>query len=92
MITPYNTEIYEEILAEICLNFKRNFRDLICIKKRVDKSLLAFLVRVRGLEPPPNCSDMNLNHTRLPVPPYPHILLCPAGNVLHYTAGLVVCQ
>ena len=51
-----------------------------------------FLVRVRGLEPPPNCSDMNLNHTRLPVPPYPHIELLSAWDELHYTAGGEVCQ
>ena len=38
-----------------------------------------FLVRARGLEPPPNCSDMNLNHTRLPVPPCPHILFSSGG-------------
>ena len=35
---------------------------------------------------------MNLNHTRLPVPPYPHILFSFAGNELHYTAGFGVCQ
>ena len=23
----------------------------------------------RGLEPPPGCPDMNLNHARLPIPP-----------------------
>lgn len=28
-------------------------------------------VRVRGLEPPPGCPDMALNHARLPVPPHP---------------------
>ena len=33
-------------------------------------------VRIRGLEPPPSCPDQNLNLTRLPIPPYPHILLC----------------
>ena len=30
-----------------------------------------FLVRIRGFEPPPNCSDTDLNRARLPVPPYP---------------------
>ena len=29
-------------------------------------------MRIRGFEPPPNCSDTDLNRARLPVPPYPH--------------------
>src|SRR5438046_1204279 len=29
------------------------------------------MVRLRGLEPPPPCEDMDLNHARLPVPPQP---------------------
>ena len=31
------------------------------------------LVRVTGIEPALPFENMNLNHTRLPVPPYPHI-------------------
>ena len=27
------------------------------------------MVPKRGLEPPPSCLDMNLNHARLPIPP-----------------------
>ena len=51
----------------------------------------SFLVRVRGLEPPPNCSDMNLNHTRLPVPPYPHILFLSLGTncIIQQAEGFV---
>ena len=30
------------------------------------------LVRIRGLEPPLPCENMDLNHARLPIPPYPH--------------------
>ena len=40
-------------------------------KKTADVSAV-FLVRIRGFEPPPNCSDTDLNRARLPVPPYPH--------------------
>ena len=38
------------------------------------------MVRVRGLEPPWNCFHMDLNHTRLPIPPYPHILFVNRGD------------
>ena len=41
-----------------------------------------FLVRIRGLEPPPSCPDSNLNLTRLPIPPYPHILFCSRAVLL----------
>ena len=50
------------------------------------------MVRVRGLEPPPNCFDMNLNHTRLPIPPYPHILFVgthPTGAIVAHRAWFV---
>ena len=33
--------------------------------------MLSKEMRVRGLEPPPGCPDMALNHARLPVPPHP---------------------
>ena len=32
------------------------------------------LKRFHGLEPPWNCFHMDLNHARLPIPPYPQIL------------------
>ena len=32
------------------------------------------LVRITGLEPACPCEHMDLNHTRLPIPPYPHYL------------------
>ena len=35
----------------------------------------ADLVRIRGLEPPLPCENMDLNHARLPIPPYPHMLV-----------------
>src|SRR3954470_13667686 len=31
------------------------------------------MVRIRGLEPPLPCENMDLNHARLPIPPYPHV-------------------
>lgn len=31
------------------------------------------MVRMRGLEPPRDCSHMDLNHARLPIPPHPQI-------------------
>ena len=31
------------------------------------------LVRITGVEPAWNCFHMDLNHTRLPIPPYPHV-------------------
>lgn len=34
------------------------------------------MVRVRGLEPPRGCPHTDLNRTRLPIPPHPHVLLC----------------
>ena len=33
------------------------------------------LVRVTGLEPAWNCSHMDLNHARLPIPPYPRMIV-----------------
>jgi hypothetical protein len=30
------------------------------------------VVRMRGLEPPLPCENMDLNHARLPIPPHPH--------------------
>src|SRR5580698_7887564 len=30
-----------------------------------------FVVRIRGLEPPLPCENVDLNHARLPIPPYP---------------------
>ena len=35
-------------------------------------ALEACLVRMRGLEPPLPCENMDLNHARLPIPPHPH--------------------
>ena len=32
------------------------------------------LVPRRGLEPPPTCVDMDLNHARLPIPPPGHTM------------------
>src|SRR6266436_4014600 len=37
------------------------------------RSESAGLVRMRGLEPPLPCENMDLNHARLPVPPHPHV-------------------
>ena len=36
-----------------------------------------FLVRVKGLEPSQPCDHKNLNLTRLPIPPNPHMKLTP---------------
>ena len=35
---------------------------------------MVFLVQVTGLEPARTCIHMDLTHTRLPIPPYLHIL------------------
>ena len=35
------------------------------------------LVRVKGLEPSQSCPHKNLNLTRLPIPPNPHMKLTP---------------
>ena len=37
--------------------------------------LQAYLVRVKGLEPSQSCPHKNLNLTRLPIPPNPHMKL-----------------
>ena len=34
-----------------------------------------FLVRVKGLEPSRSCPHKNLNLTRLPIPPHPHMII-----------------
>ena len=41
--------------------------------KELTKSEFFILVREKGLEPSRTYVHMNLNHTRLPVPPSPHI-------------------
>jgi site-specific DNA recombinase len=41
------------------------------------------LVRMRGLEPPPDCSDTDLNRARLPIPPHPRA----AGGKRRYRTG-----
>ena len=42
-------------------------------RKKLDKSSFS-MVRITGLEPACPCEHMDLNHTRLPIPPYPHRL------------------
>ena len=61
-------------------------------------------MRVTGLEPAQPCDHKNLNLTRLPIPPYPHIKLEVRLMALHPTAqaktactrydttGQAVCQ
>ena len=44
-----------------------------------DPLMILPMVRIRGFEPPPNCSDTDLNRARLPVPPYPRDHL-----IIHY--------
>ena len=39
------------------------------------------LVRVTGLEPAHRNLHKNLNLTRLPIPPHPHIKLCPTPKL-----------
>ena len=38
-----------------------------------------FLVRETGLEPAITYVNMNLNHARLPIPPFPHLLVGRGG-------------
>ena len=40
------------------------------------KNCTSFMVRIRGLEPPPPCEDQHLKLARLPIPPYPLLFLC----------------
>ena len=54
--------------------FQRVFQRMFQKQKRQLTRAVFFVVRIRGLEPPPSCPDSNLNLTRLPIPPYPHIL------------------
>ncbi len=44
-------------------------------KPAVSDLLTAGLVQVTGVEPARSCPHMDLNHTRLPIPPYLHIML-----------------
>jgi formate dehydrogenase subunit delta len=41
------------------------------IQRSIWFKCLESLVRMRGLEPPLPCENMNLNHARLPIPPHP---------------------
>ena len=43
-------------------------------KQEMAKTISRFLVRVTGLEPAQPCDHKNLNLTRLPVPPHPHMI------------------
>ena len=38
-----------------------------------------FLVRETGLEPAITYVNMNLNHARLPIPPFPHLMVGRGG-------------
>ena len=40
-------------------------------RQEIHLYLLPFVVRITGLEPARSCPHMDLNHTRLPIPPYP---------------------
>lgn len=43
-------------------------------KKEIPEWVSLFLVRVKGLEPSRSCPHKNLNLTRLPIPPHPHMI------------------
>ncbi len=46
----------------------------LCNKKKKAEGLPStFHVQIVGLEPTPKYMDMNLNHTRMPIPPYLHL-------------------
>ncbi len=53
--------------------------------------ILSFLVRVRGLEPPRSCPHQNLNLARLPIPPYPHIILLTYEHIIASHLRFVKC-
>ena len=44
-------------------------------KNKVSERIPCFLVRVKGLEPSRSCPHKNLNLTRLPIPPHPHMII-----------------
>ena len=65
---------------------------IVCTNKRRMhiKCILLLLVRARGLEPPQPCDHKNLNLTRLPIPPYPHLFLAwllNATDILYHFFG-----
>ncbi len=47
-------------------------------------SFLLLLVRVTGLEPAQPCDHKNLNLTRLPIPPHPHIVMQSSPIIIAY--------
>ena len=46
------------------------------------------LVRITGLEPALRLRNMDLNHTRLPIPPYPLIF----KHIINYIKSVLSCQ
>ncbi len=63
-------------ICRLALGFCKN------IKKRTEtlyQSFSPFMVRETGLEPASSYEHMNLNHARLPIPPFPH------GTFISYT-------
>ena len=44
---------------------------IVAIKKPLEAAV--FVVRVKGLEPPWGKPHTDLNRTRLPIPPHPHV-------------------
>lgn len=71
------------MLRRIKYNLSRNgintsavCKRIFFIQRKAEQSLLCSdVVRVAGLEPVQSCLHKNLNLARLPIPPYPHILL-----------------
>ena len=50
-------------------------------RKEGDTSVAFNQVRLRGLEPPRPCGHKDLNLARLPIPPQPPVLNCPAAYI-----------
>ena len=62
-------------------------------KKATTRAAFLVLVRVTGLEPAQPCDHKNLNLTRLPIPPHPHMQLSPikANVIISYLFRFVKC-
>ena len=64
------------------------------IKQKLLHDATAFLVRIRGFEPPRYRYHTDLNRARLPIPPYPHIVVFSLADLrlLYYTISGNKCK
>ena len=67
---------------------------VIRVNKKESRVRLSFLlVRMTGLEPAQPCDHKNLNLTRLPVPPHPHVSRYILSYLLRFATDIeVICK